>query len=149
MGRKLLVASVLAAIVVLVLVFGLSRPSAIYSFGVRQFLERGLVDETVRVRGTLVPGTLCKVRADCGYRFSLRDAGQQLSIAYDGCVIPDTFRDLPGMDVDITVEGERCQGCHDFKATQVFAKCPGKYEMKGHQWPTPEPVPRCKDLPRM
>lgn len=149
MGRKLLVASLLAATVVLVVVFGSSRPSAIYSLSVRQFLERGLADEMVRVRGTLVHGTLCKSTADCGYRFSLQDAAQQLSVVYDGCVIPDTFRDLPGMDVEIAVEGERCQGCHDFKATQVLAKCTGKYEMRGHQRPTPLPVPLCKDLPRM
>lgn len=149
MGRKLLVASLLAATVVLVLVFGFSKPSAIYSFGVAQFLERGLADETVRVRGTLVHGTLCKVTADCGYRFSLSEASQQLSVAYDECVIPDTFRDLPGLDIDITVEGERCQACHDFKATQVIAKCPAKYEMKGYRWPPPAPMPLCKDLPRM
>jgi cytochrome c-type biogenesis protein CcmE len=149
MGRKLLFASLLAATVVLVFVFGFSKPSAIYSFGVAQFLERGLADETVRVRGTLVHGTLCKVAADCGYRFSLRDAAQELSVAYDGCMIPDTFRDLPGLDIDIVVEGERCQGCHDFKATQIMAKCPSKYEMKGYAWPTPAPLLLCKDLPRM
>lgn len=149
MGRKLLVASLLAATVVLVLVLGFSKPRAIYSFGVAQFLERGLVDENVRVRGTLVHGTLCKVTADCGYRFSMQDAAKELSVVYDGCLIPDTFRDMPGMDIDITVEGERCQGCHDFKATQIMAKCPGKYEMNRHERPTPAPVSLCKDLPRM
>ncbi len=149
MGRKLLVASLLTATVGLVLVFGLSKPSAVYSYGVAQFLERGPVDEKVRVRGTLVHGTFCKVTADCRYRFSLQDAAQELSVVYDECLIPDTFRDVPGMDIDITVEGERCQGCHDFKATQILAKCPGKYEMKGYRWPTPAPVSLCKDLPRM
>lgn len=147
MGRKLLVASLLAATAILVLVFGFSKPSAIYAFGVAQFLERGLDDETVRVRGTLVHGTLCKSTADCGYRFSLSEASQRLSVAYDECVIPDTFRDMPGLDIEIVVEGQRCQGCHDFEATHVIAKCPGKYEMKGYG--RPEPVPLCKDLPRM
>jgi len=107
-----------------------------------------LVDQTVRVQGTLVHGTLCKVTADCGYRFSLEEAGQQLSVAYEECVLPDTFRDIPGWDVYISVEGERCQTCHDFQATRVMAKCPAKYQMNGSLSRPAAPLLLCKALPR-
>lgn|GEM_PF-6674824 len=80
--------------------------------------------------------------------FTLQERGQQLSVASDEGVIPDTFLDVPGLDIDITVEGERCQSCHDFKATRIMAKCPPKYEMKGY-WPRPAPTPLCPALPRL
>jgi cytochrome c-type biogenesis protein CcmE len=149
MRMKLLIASfgALGAVWVVVCVFG--KPPAIYSLSVSQFLERGIVDETVRVQGTLVHGTLCKVTADCGYRFSLRDAAQDLSVAYDECIAPDTLRDVPGWDVSISVEGERCQSCHDFKAARVFVRSRGKYEIQGGLSPSEAPIPLCKPLPRM
>ena len=149
MGKKLLVASLLAAALVLALVFGLSE-KPIYSVGVSEFLKRGMADQTVRVRGRLVHGTLCKVTAECGYRFTLDDAtAQQLSVADEECIVPDTFREMPGLDVYVTVEGERCQGCHDFKATRVYVKGSGKYEYNS-PWSGPAaPLPLCKSVPRM
>ena len=147
MGKKLLVASLLAAAVVLAVAFGSSKPP-IYSVTVAEFLKAGMADETVRVRGVLVHGTLCKITAECGYRFRLQDSGQQLSVAYDECVVPDTFRDEPGVDIEISAEGERCQGCHELKATQIVAKCPAKYELNG-PWSRPAaPIPLCKSLLR-
>jgi cytochrome c-type biogenesis protein CcmE len=96
---------------------------------------------------------LCKVDADCDYRFRIADSLashslEQLSIRYDGCALPDTFRDfrdVPGIDLELTVEGERCRTCHDFKASAILAKCPGKYEIPldaGHLRSAPA-VPRC------
>jgi cytochrome c-type biogenesis protein CcmE len=46
--------------------------------------------------------------------------------------VPDTFRDVPGMDVGVTVEGE-LQSDQSFLASSVLAKCPSKYEMKEKQ----------------
>ena len=148
MGKKLLVASLLAAAVVLAVVFGSSKPK-VYSVSVSQFLKGGVADQRVRVNGRLVHGTLCRITAECGHRFRLQDAGQQLSVVYDACVMPDTFRDVPGLDLEITVEGERCQGCHELKATEVMAKCPSKYEMNGPYFRPIAPIPLCKSLPQM
>jgi cytochrome c-type biogenesis protein CcmE len=149
MRLKLLLGSLGALGAVWVVVCGLGKPAAIYSLSVSQFVNRGIVDETVRIQGTLVHGSLCKVTADCGYRFSLRDTAQELSVVYDECTVPDTLRDVPGWDVSISVEGERCQSCHDFEATRVFVRCPGKYEIQG-AWSQPvAPIPPCKPLPRM
>ncbi len=153
MGRKLLVASLLGVVVILALAFGLkSKP--IYSVGVSYVLGHDMSDKQVRVKGMLVHGSLCKVEPGCGYRFSIQDwrtpppsAAEQLSVSYDACVIPDTFRDMPQYDVEVQVEGERCQTCHDFAASHIIAKCPSKYY--GPQ-PAPPPIPRCKGrTPRM
>jgi cytochrome c-type biogenesis protein CcmE len=146
-GKKLLVASLLGFAVVLALAFSSSKPK-VYSVPVAEFLKSGPADETVRVRGMLVHGTLCKITAECGYRFRLQDSGQQLSVAYDECIIPDTFRDVPGMDIEITAEGERCQGCHELEATQIVVKCPAKYEMNGFPSRPAAPIPLCKSLLR-
>jgi hypothetical protein len=53
-GRKLLVASVLAAAAIVSLAFGSSQRTAIYSVGVAELLKGGMAGETVRVHGMLV-----------------------------------------------------------------------------------------------
>jgi cytochrome c-type biogenesis protein CcmE len=50
-------------------------------------------------------------------------------VRYAQCIVPDTFKDVPGMDVGVTVEGKLAAG-GGFEASQVMAKCPSKYEMK-------------------
>jgi cytochrome c-type biogenesis protein CcmE len=149
MRKKLLIACLGAVGVVWVIIVALGKPPAIYSLNVSQFVTRGIADETVRVQGTLVHGTLCKVTADFGYRFSLQDAAQDLSVACNECIVPDTLRDVPGWDVSISVEGERCQSCHDFEATRVIVRCPDKYELQGAWSQRAAPIPLCKPLPRM
>lgn len=162
MSRKLLAASLVAGVAIIVVAFQFdSKP--MYSYGVRDFLARDLRDREVRVQGVLVGGSFCKVEPDCGYRFAIADefSGQDasapssrsrptLAVSYDGCVIPDTFRDVPGYDLRVTVQGERCATCHDFKATQLVAKCPAKYEMPAGGYPPALPIPPCDALkPRM
>jgi cytochrome c-type biogenesis protein CcmE len=159
MSRKLLAASLVAGAAIIVVVFQFeSKP--MYSYGVRDFLARDLRGREVRVGGVLVRGSLCKVEPDCGYRFAIADLYRQdgsslsqptLAVSYDGCVIPDTFRDVPGYDITVTVQGERCKTCHDFEATQLIAKCPAKYEMyTDGGYPPARPVPLCDALkPRM
>jgi hypothetical protein len=160
MSRRLLIGTLTAGAGILALVFGLDRPKVIYSVSVSEFLSRNLWDRPLHVQGVLVHGTLCRVDSECGYRFRLANqpsfgenhvghsgSSEELSVSYDGCAIPDTFRDVAGMDLQISVEGERCRGCHDFKATQVIARGgSGKYELSKHD-PTrsgpSQPLPRC------
>ncbi|HYJ11121.1 MAG TPA: cytochrome c maturation protein CcmE [Polyangiaceae bacterium] len=160
MSRKLLAASLVAGAAIIVVAFQFeSKP--IYSYRVGDFLARDLRAQEVRVGGVLVRGSLCKVEPDCGYRFAIADSlygGEgssfsrpTLAVRYEGCVIPDTFRDAPGYDMTVTVQGERCKTCHDFEATQLIVKCPGKYEMyPDGGYPLAGPVPLCDALePRM
>ncbi len=83
----------------------------------------------VRVEGNLVHGSLVKRDQPCEYRFRMQKNGAELAVRYAQCVVPDTFRDVAGMDVGVTVEGELlADGA--FEASTVLAKCPSKYEMK-------------------
>lgn len=134
MSRKLLLLSLAASAGIVVGVLQLETPT-IYSFGVRDFLARDIRGREVRVSGRLVPGTLCKVTEASGYRFVLAEpyplgdaGGATLAVHYEGGPLPDTFRDVPGYDLSVVTQGERCQTCHDFRASQIMAKCPGKYE---------------------
>jgi cytochrome c-type biogenesis protein CcmE len=116
---------------VLVLVFTSFKGSAIYSMGVDQLLkEQAKYDgRNVRVKGMLVKGTLARRDDPCEYRFKLEENKQILSVEYPQCVVPDTFRDMPGMDVEVTAEGKMGKS-GAFEATAIMAKCPSKYEMK-------------------
>jgi cytochrome c-type biogenesis protein CcmE len=116
---------------VLALVFTSFKGSAIYSMGVDQLLKEQAKyeDRNVRVKGMLVKGTLARRDEPCEYRFKLEENHQVLSVEYPQCVVPDTFRDMPGMDVEVTAEGKMGEG-GTFQATTIMAKCPSKYEMK-------------------
>lgn len=92
-------------------------------------------DRSVRVQGMLVKGTLVHRPDPCEYRFEMRNTKGEVStlpVRYAQCVVPDTFRDMPGMDVMVTAEGKlNNQGY--LEASTIFAKCPSKYEMKDMQ----------------
>jgi cytochrome c-type biogenesis protein CcmE len=130
--RLLLVVPLLmaaAAIVALVLV-GM-QDKGIYSKPVDELVaQKGkFVGKSVRAEGNLVHGTLVKREQPCEYRFKMERNGVEMPVRFARCVVPDTFRDVPGMDVQVTVEGE-LRPDDSLEASQVLAKCPSKYEMK-------------------
>jgi cytochrome c-type biogenesis protein CcmE len=120
----------LAAAIVTLVLTGM-KDNAIYSKSVDQLVaERAkFAGRPVRAEGNLVHGTLTKRDTPCEYRFTIAKNGVEVPVEYAQCIVPDTFRDVPGMDVGVTVEGE-LQADNSFKATSVLAKCPSKYEMK-------------------
>jgi cytochrome c-type biogenesis protein CcmE len=128
----LLVALLAIVGAVLALVFTSFEGSAIYSMGVDQLLKEPArySQRNVRVKGMLVKGTLARRDDPCEYRFKLQENGQVLAVEYPQCVVPDTFRDMPGMDVEVTAEGKLAGSGATFVATSIMAKCPSKYEMK-------------------
>ena len=109
--------------------------SGAYSRDVAQMLEdkEDLVGRNVRLTGALVRGSLRKRDQPCEYRFELtsteKKGGPNIPVRYAGCVVPDTFRDVPGMDTLVTAPGKLDPSGH-FQATEIMAKCPSKYEMK-------------------
>lgn len=105
--------------------------AAVYSKGVDQLLaERERFSaRNVRVVGTLVRGSLARRNSPCEYRFRLHKGPAELAVHYPQCIIPDTFRDVPNVDVEVTAEG-RLQKDGTFLAHQIMAKCPSKYDMK-------------------
>jgi cytochrome c-type biogenesis protein CcmE len=131
--RELLLLGLLLAIGagILTLVMTNFNDSAIYSKGVDEMLAQKstLGDRNLRVQGTLVKGTLARRDSPCEYRFRMKKNGAEVEVRYPQCVVPDTFRDVPNMDVDVTATGKLAKDGH-FQASQIMAKCPSKYDMK-------------------
>jgi cytochrome c-type biogenesis protein CcmE len=105
--------------------------AAVYSKSVSQLLaERSrLKTRQIRVVGHLVSGTLKRRSEPCEYRFQLTEGNQTLDVHYPQCVVPDTFRDVPGVKVEVTAEGHLEEN-GAFLADHIMAKCPSKYDMK-------------------
>ena len=121
--------------VVLTLVFTGGSEAVAYSYKVDEVKAKAadLGERQLRVQGTLVPGSLSKKDSPCEHSFMIRDTGiktgEALSVLYPQCVVPDTFREVKGVDVEVTAEGRLAADGH-LQATKIFAKCPSKYEMK-------------------
>jgi cytochrome c-type biogenesis protein CcmE len=131
--RELVLLGTLLAIgaAILTLVMTNLNDAAIYSKGVDEMMAQkdALADRNVRVQGTLVKGTLARRDSPCEYRFRIKKNGSEIEVRYPQCVVPDTFRDVPNMDVDVTATGKLAKDGH-FQASQIMAKCPSKYDMK-------------------
>jgi len=144
----LVIGLVMAVVGIVAVVMTMIKDTAVYAKPVDQLLvEKAQFQASgahparpVRVEGNLVHGTLEKRDQPCEYRFVMEKNGAELPVSFPQCVVPDTFRDVAGMDVGVTVEGE-LQPDGSFVASTVLAKCPSKYEMKqraasGEQMPT-------------
>jgi len=121
---------------VLALLFSGFDDSAIYAVGTDQLVKEKQKFESrnVRVQGVLVKGSLMRRESPCEYRFKIEKNGVSLPVRYEQCVVPDTFKDVPDMDVEVTAEGRLAQGGGEyFDASAIMAKCPSKYEMKQKQ----------------
>jgi cytochrome c-type biogenesis protein CcmE len=127
----LLIALLVMVAGVLTLVFTSFQGSAIYSVGVDQLMKEQsrYGSRSLKVKGMLVKGSLVRRDEPCEYRFKIEENGSVLAVRYPQCVVPDTFRDMPGMDVEVTVGGKLAEGGM-FAADYIVAKCPSKYEMQ-------------------
>jgi cytochrome c-type biogenesis protein CcmE len=121
----------MGAAAIAALVLGGMQSNAIYSKPIDALLadKARFLHRPVRAEGNLVHGSLAKRERPCEYRFTLEKNGAELPVRFAQCVVPDTFRDVPDVDVGVTVEGE-LQPDATFEATSVLAKCPSKYEMQ-------------------
>jgi cytochrome c-type biogenesis protein CcmE len=134
-GWGLLAVLLLVAGVVLTLVFTGSQEAVVYSYRVDEVKAKAadLGERQLRVQGSLVSGTLVRRDNPCEYRFMMRKLnekeGEALEVRYPLCVVPDTFRDVKGVDVEVTAEGRLAEDGH-LQASKIFAKCPSKYEMR-------------------
>jgi cytochrome c-type biogenesis protein CcmE len=130
-GVMLIVPLVAVGAAIVAYVLSGMKDNAIYSKPVDQLVaeKARFMGRPVRAEGNLVHGTLEKRDTPCEYRFTITKNGVDVPVRYAQCVVPDTFRDVPGMDVGVTVEGSLLAD-NSFEATTVLAKCPSKYEMK-------------------
>ena len=130
-GLFIVIPLVMAAAAIAGLVLTGMKDNAIYSKPVDELVAQKtrFAGRPVRAEGMLVHGTLMRRDSPCEYRFTIQSKDVTLPVRYAQCIVPDTFRDVPGMDVGVTVEGELLAD-NSFEATSVLAKCPSKYEMK-------------------
>jgi cytochrome c-type biogenesis protein CcmE len=130
-GMLLVIPLVVAAAAVVALVLTGMKDNAIYSKPVDQLMaeKARFLGRPVRAEGNLVHGTLEKRDTPCEYRFTITKNGTDVPVRFAQCVVPDTFRDIPGTDVGVVVEGQLLAD-NSFEATTVLAKCASKYEMK-------------------
>jgi cytochrome c-type biogenesis protein CcmE len=130
-GALVAVGLAMGAAAIATLVLTGMQDKAIYSKPVDELLAQKVkfVGRPVRAEGNLVHGSLVKRDKPCEYRFTIEKKGVELPVRFGQCVVPDTFRDVPDMDVGVTVEGE-LQDNLSFEASSVLAKCPSKYEMQ-------------------
>lgn len=130
-GLLIVVPLVMAGAAVAALVLTGMKDNAIYSKPVDELIAQRskFTGRPVRAEGNLVHGTLTKRETPCEYRFTIEKREVQVPVRFAQCIVPDTFRDVAGMDVGVTVEGELLAD-NTFEATSVLAKCPSKYEMK-------------------
>lgn len=117
---------------VLTLVFTSFKGAAIYSTGVDQLMKEPAryKERSLRVKGMLVKGTLARRDDPCEYRFKLIEGQSVLAVQHPSCVVPDTFKDMPGMEVEVQAEGKLADDGKTFISNNIIAKCPSKYEMK-------------------
>ncbi len=122
-----------------ILVFVFNLEDAEYAKTVAQLMQdkSALEEKKLRVQGVLVHGTLKKRDEPCEYRFEMRTKGEPhseaIAVRYASCIIPDTFRDVKGMEVEVTAIGRLAAGGEHLDANQILAKCPSKYEMQQRQ----------------
>ncbi len=127
----LLVPLVMAAAAIVALVLVGMQDKGTYSKDVDVLIaeKAKFIGKPVRVEGSLVHGSLVKRESPCEYRFTIEKNGVEVPVRFAKCIVPDTFRDVPGVDVGVTVEGELLAD-NSLEANAVLAKCPSKYEMK-------------------
>jgi cytochrome c-type biogenesis protein CcmE len=128
-GMLLVIPLVTAAAAIVGIVLAGMKDNAIYAKPVDQLMaeKAKYAGRPVRAEGNLVNGTLVRRDQPCEYRFRLSKNGTELPVKYAGCIVPDTLKDIPGMPVSVTVEGQLATD-NSFEATNVLAKCPSKYE---------------------
>ncbi len=119
---------------ILTLVLTSVDEAAVYSVTTDQLMQdkERFAGRNLRVEGQLVKGSLRHRAEPCEYRFSVEKGGEKLPVRYAACIVPDTFRDVPDMDVQVTAEGKLTEEGY-FEATHIMAKCPSKYEMRKRQ----------------
>ena len=119
----LIIGSLVAIAAIAFLVFdGLKAET--FFFDADQAVERGedLIGQTIRVRGTVEPGSYQPALGRLDNTFRISEQGVSMTIVYDRA-LPDTFQE----DSEIVTQG-RFDEALVFHADEVLVKCPSRYE---------------------
>ncbi len=83
----------------------------------------------LQLHGFVVPNSiLVKMGGNTPeYKFKVQHNGHVVDATYKG-VVPDTFRDTPGMEAEVVLKGRLSDAGFHVDPNGVTAKCPSKYE---------------------
>ena len=123
---------VLGAAVALLLFGSEAGDAFVYSKLVHEVVadEDAFRGRELRVEGDLKPGSIMFKEHPCEWRFVIQKEGREMPVHFPQCIVPDTFKDTPGLQV--TVQGKLTDE-GQFLANQLIPRCPSKYEMKERQ----------------
>lgn len=79
----------------------------------------------LRVEGDLRQGSVTFREQPCEWRFVIEKGGEDMTVSFPQCVVPDTFRDDFG--IIVTARGH-VQDDGSFLANELIPKCPMRYE---------------------
>ncbi len=100
--------------------------SLVYDHSVAEFLsDPGLQRAHCRIYGKVQADTIVRASGGIGVTFSVTDGIRSVPVVY-AREVPDTFKE----NGDVVVEG-RIGGDGVFRANNLLAKCPSKYESEG------------------
>src|SRR5215470_15355220 len=117
-----LIAGLAIAGAVIYLVVANTQASAAYYMTVKELRAcTSCADRTVRVAGTVAPGTIQRTSTSQTVKFTVADGNLLMPVVYSG-IVPDVFKD----NVQVVVEGELQNGV--FHADTLLAKCPSKFQ---------------------
>ncbi|MEI7555599.1 cytochrome c maturation protein CcmE [Candidatus Chlorohelix sp.] len=109
--------------------FSAMQGATVYYYDVHEvkakLVSGTLANESFRMAGQVVPGTIRKGDTADTYIFTVSDMKQKdltITATYKG-VIPDTFKD----QAQVTLTGNFNSSQSMFVATELLAKCPSKY----------------------
>lgn len=124
--------AVLAGVVGVLLLSGGADEAFVYSKLVHEVTEDPAEFEgrQLRVEGDLKQGSVQFREDPCEWRFVLTKEGEEMTVEFPQCVVPDTFRD--DMGISVVVEG-KIHRDGTFTASQVIPRCPSKYDPAEHQ----------------
>ena len=114
---------------VVALLAGVGGDAFVYSKTVQEVMAEPdeFIGRDIRVEGGLVPGSIVHREDPCEWRFVIEQDGEQLTVRFPHCVVPDTFRD--GFGITVIAQGELDEE-HVFVASEIVPRCPSKYEMQ-------------------
>lgn len=81
-----------------------------------------LIGQTVRIKGTVEPGSVSGKDGELGRRFRVAHKGKSLVVQYDKA-LPDTFQE----GLEVVAQGD-VDGDYVLHADEVLVKCPSRYE---------------------
>ena len=122
--KKFLVSGIIVFLAIGVLGYMGLKGGGTYNYTVAEMLQKGnsVIGQTVRVGGTVQPGSLQQTPGDLTLKFTVVDeAGNSIPVVYKG-VVPDTFK----VGNEVVVEGT-LDPTDTFQAKVLMPKCPSKY----------------------